>query len=460
MLRITSITIITALALLLSSCAVDTEPVEINMQLPQRLNEDDDSHDFEMPDKWWTAFNDEKLNLLVDSALSENLTLSQMWQRVEQARYAAQIAGADLLPSVDITARASRNRSQNQQDATTYSSTYSTGLIVNYELDIWGRVAANAAAGVYQWQAGEQDYEAAKISVASQIAAAWFGYIESHLLLEIINSQIMINENTLEIITMQFKRGIAEAADVLQQRQLLESNRGRRSQVLSRMDVFRTLLSVLSGKAPGTLDIPRASSLPRLSPVNGTGSTESLLLRRPDIQSAYLRVKAYDERVAARMADKMPRVSLEASVATSADQLRNMFERWQSQIAAQLLLPVFDNGLRDAQIEQQKALRLEAVYAYIETVYNAVKEVRDAASRERNQSVYVESLEKQLKLSKQAVTRISESYAKGGTDFLRLLSVQLSDRNLEIDLVSARRELAGYRIDLYKALAGSINNEG
>jgi NodT family efflux transporter outer membrane factor (OMF) lipoprotein len=429
------------------------------MELPENLADTQQAAAFSMPNEWWRSFDDERLDILVQAGLEDNLTLAQMWQRVEQARYAAEIAGADLLPSVDLSGEASRSRGLTANDKKTYSTLYSTGFLVNYELDIWGRVAANAAAGVYRWQAGEQDFQAARISIAAQIANAWFNYLETAQLLEIINYQIKINEDTLDIITMQFKRGGAEAADVLQQRQLLESTKGQRTQLLALEDVYKTTIALLTGKAPGTTDIPPASGLPELKGFVPAGSITELIERRPDIQSAYLRVMAYDQSVAAATADKMPRITLGAAAITSDSRLKGLFDSWQSEIAAQLTMPIFDAGLTEAQIERQKALRQEAVEAYIETVYNAVKEVRDAVSREKNQQEYVDSLQKQLKLSKQAVERIHDSYTKGGTDFLRLLSAQLSDRNLELSLVSAQKDLLSFRIDLYKALAGNIEDE-
>lgn len=444
---------------LISGCPRQNKPLEIELDIPESVGKQTSDVSFNTPGKWWKSFNDEQLNSLIELSLNDNLTLNQAWQRVEQARLIAEIAGANILPSVDLTAGASRSRTITPPaDNKTYNSLYSTGLVVNYELDLWGRVAANAAAGVYQWQAGQQDYEAAKISIASQIASAWFGYIETSRRLELIDKQIKINEDTLSIITIQFKRGQSEAVDVLQQRQLLESNYGDKKLILSQLDVLKTQLAVLTGRSPGNLELAKKSLLPDIGSLPETGSTVELLKRRPDIQSAYLTVKSYDERVAAALADKMPKISLSAAITTSDDQLKNLFDNWSSNIAGNLVMPIFDSGRKNAELERQRSLKLEAIYAYTETVYNSIKEVRDAFSREQNQKLYIESLDKQLKLSEQSVERVRDNYTKGRGDFLRFLTTQLSQQNLELRYVSAKKDLIDYRIDLYKALAGEIDS--
>ncbi|MFI4910425.1 MAG: TolC family protein [Sedimentisphaeraceae bacterium JB056] len=442
--------------MILTSCAQKETELDIELDVPQSLDEKNVSSEFSTSDKWWENFGDADLNNLISTALDDNLSLNQMWQRVEQAKQAAAISGADLAPSVDISGNAERNRTITTNDKKSYSSLYSTGLIVNYELDIWGRVAANAAAGIYQWQASEEDYNAAKISIASQIANAWFGYIETNRRIQIINQQIKLNEDTLDIITMQFKRGQAEAVDVLQQRQLLESSRGDKTLLNSQLDILKTQLAVLTGKSPGKIEIPTRYNLPEINSMPQTGSVSELLNRRPDIKSAYLKIKSYDRTLAAAVANKMPKINLSAAIVTSDDQLKGLFDSWQSNIAADLIMPLFDSGKTEAEVKRQEALKKEATYAYIETVYNAIKEVRDALSQERNQELYLESLSKQMQLSKQSVERIFDSYTKGRSDFLRLLSVQLSDQNLELSIVSARKNLISYRIDIYKALAGKI----
>ena len=54
-------------------------------------------------DTWWTGFNDPTLTRIIRRALEQNLDLAASLARVEQARAAAQEAGAQLLPTSNLT---------------------------------------------------------------------------------------------------------------------------------------------------------------------------------------------------------------------------------------------------------------------------------------------------------------------------------------------------------------------
>src|SRR5436309_13368864 len=55
-------------------------------------------------DQWWTGFRDPELTRIVERALDQNLDLAAAMTRVQQARAAAQGAGARRLPSANLYA--------------------------------------------------------------------------------------------------------------------------------------------------------------------------------------------------------------------------------------------------------------------------------------------------------------------------------------------------------------------
>src|SRR5215469_11051831 len=61
-------------------------------------------------DSWWTGFNDAELTRIVERALAQNLDLAASFARVEQARAAAQEAGASRKPSFDLVGSATASR--------------------------------------------------------------------------------------------------------------------------------------------------------------------------------------------------------------------------------------------------------------------------------------------------------------------------------------------------------------
>ena len=104
---------------------------------------------------WWRGFRSKELTDLIEEALTSNLDIAAAVARIVQADAKARIAGAALLPVVDLNGSA-RSRSRASQidqwqrsgaAARSERVTYSTSLSASYEIDFWGknRAALRAA---------------------------------------------------------------------------------------------------------------------------------------------------------------------------------------------------------------------------------------------------------------------------------------------------------------------------
>jgi outer membrane protein TolC len=273
--------------------------------------------------------------------------------------------------------------------------------------------------------------------------------------MKLLDEQIKTNEEYLEIVTIRFRRGQVPATDVLQQRQLLESKRGEKVRVESEIAVLKHQLAILLGRAPGTLEISAGDELPELPPLPGTGVPAEWIQRRPDIRSAYLRVQADDQRVAAAIADRFPKVGLSASASTSSERVRDLFDNWFASVAAGFVVPLVDGGRRRAEVTRTRAAASESLHLYGQTVLDSLKEVEDALTREAHQRALLASLEKQLDLSQKSTDQTRDRYAKGTMDFLRFLTTLLNHQTLQRTYLQAQQELVQFRINLYRSLSGS-----
>ncbi|MHC4718364.1 MAG: TolC family protein, partial [Planctomycetota bacterium] len=263
------------------------------------------------------------------------------------------------------------------------------------------------------------------------------------------------NEKYLEVIRSRFRRGQASAADVLQQRELIESNRAERVLAESAAGVLANQLAVLLGRPPPAAKLEVPEVLPEAPPLPRAPLPAQWIRRRPDVRAAELRVQAADRRVAAAVADQFPRLALAASADTTDQQIRSLLDNWVAAVLANLTAPLLDGGMRRAEVERTKAVASERLHAYGQVVLTSVREVEDALAREAKQAEYVESLNKQLKLSKQAMEQTLANYVKGAADFTRYLTTLLSHQRLQRTYLAAERDRLLYRIDLCRALAGS-----
>jgi NodT family efflux transporter outer membrane factor (OMF) lipoprotein len=442
-------------ASLLPSCAPKGVQVTPPVAVPKAFSSPGEAA---MPEEWWTAFGDTQLDSLVEEALKGNFSLRVAWDRMDQARALAAKSGAPLLPSLSGTAGVSRSVRKAPHTDRLYSTNYSLGLVASYEVDLWGRVRSAYDASRLDVYASQGDLHAAAITLTAEVAGTWVLLIEQQRQLSLLDEQLATNRKYLEVITTKFRRGPREqvsATDVLQQQQLVEETKGQRVLVESSLQVLKHQLAVLLGRAPGDLAVEVPQALPTLPAAPRTGLPAACVRRRPDVRAAELRVQAADQRVAAAIADQFPKLGLSISAETSAEQLRDLFDNWAASLAANLVAPLFDAGLRRAEVERTKAIVSEQLHSYGQVVLTALREVEDALSQEADQAAYVASLSKQLELSRKSTDQTRANYTKTGTEFIRYLTTLLSHQRLQRSHLQAKRELVLFRIDLYRALAGS-----
>ncbi len=403
-----------------------------------------------VPDQWWTALNDPSLNQLIETALNDNFSLRMAWDRLSQARAIARRDGAEISPTLDLTGGVSRSRDQ----SSVYTTDWDLGLMASYELDVWGRVRSTRDAALLDAMVAEEDVHTAAISLTADIANRWFEYAEQIQRIEVLERQQQNNRDVLEIITAQFRAGQVRAENVLRQQNLVESTIGDLALAHRQAETIRLQLLVLLGQSPDTTLPASDASLIALPPLPDIGIPATILQQRPDVRSAYRAVQAADQRTAAAIADQYPKISLSASISTSANRASDLFDNWAGSLAANLVQPLLDGGQRRAEVDRTLASTSEAINSYAQTVLTAISEVESALAQERQQMAYVQSIDRQFTTAQQVVERVRDSYLGGQSDYLNVLDAQTTVQQLELQQLEAHRVLIGYRVDLYRALAG------
>jgi outer membrane protein TolC len=212
----------------------------------------------------------------------------------------------------------------------------------------------------------------------------------------------------------------------------------------------------LTGVSPGLLAIPAEPTLIDLPPLPATGVPLDLLTTRPDIRSRYLSLLAADKRVAAAVADQYPRIAISADINTSGSSTQDLFDNWLASLAANLVGPIIDGGKRQAEVDRTTSISREKLLSYGDSLLNALGEVEDALVQENEQRLLIKSLEIQLDLANRSLLSIRDRYKQGAEDYQRVLIALLSQQGLQRSLVTANRQLIGFRIDLYRALGGHV----
>jgi len=408
--------------------------------------------------KWWEAFGSPELNGLVEDALAENLDVRQAWARLRQARASAVQSGADRYPSLDGNAGYTHTRQRagtgSGSKKTTDTDSHTLGLSAAYEVDLWGRVGAEAASGALDEQASLEDLRTSAMAVAAEVVDRWIAIQTRRREKKILQEQVKSNETYLELIELRFRNSLATALDVYQQRESLAKVKAQIPPVESEERVLLHELAVLLGRPAGSV-VLAGETPPALPPLPGVGLPADLLANRPDVRSAGLSLRSADWAVAAARANRLPSLTLSGEGAYSGAQLVTVFDNWILSLAASVAGPIFDGGYRKAEVEKARGVVDERLAAYKSTVLTAFKEVEDALTQEQWQQRYIEARHVQLEAARVNLREALSRYVQGLDDYLPVLTALLSVQDLELSDVTDQEDLLLYRVSLHRALGGT-----
>lgn len=432
----------------LAGCATNKDPSVAVVTVPDTFSV---SGDTPLSDRWWTAFNDEGLERQISAALASNLTLGTAWERLREARATAGGASAERFP--ELTGSAGAERVEPNDDGDTRLE---LGLAATYELDLWGGIRSAAEAERLRADAAAEAVQTAAITLTAEIAQTWYALQEAHAQLDLLRAQEQTNADILTVLKKRFSQGQSRRVDVLRQEQLVEATRQQRIAGELNRSVLEHQLAVLTGNAPGQGMAYEPIGLPELPPLPDAGIPLALVQRRPDIQAAYLELRAADRDVATAVSLKFPRISLSASATTVEEGAERLMDDWVRTLAANIVAPLLDAGRREAEVEQARAREQQRLYEYGQHVLTAFREVEDALVQEAKQRDILRALDVQVTLAEQSYDQLRTEYMNGAGTYMDVLTVLTDTQTLRRERLAAERRLVDIRISLYRALAGGI----
>ncbi|WP_300544577.1 efflux transporter outer membrane subunit [Maricaulis sp.] len=403
---------------------------------------------------WVATLGDPRLSGLIDEAFAANPGLNQSFARYRAARAAARVAGSDRLPSLN----AGLDYTRTEPHVGSGSDSFSLGLSASWEADLWGRVADGAHAGALDAEAAANDVRAAQLSVAGLVAKGWFALIEAHLQTDLAERDVATRESSLALTERRFARGLVRSSDVRTARSALASSQAalasrRRSEAAAARS-----LETLLGRYPAATLTPEAD-FPAFDAVGAIGTPETLLSRRPDVRAEERRLQAAGLRAEAARKALYPSLSLSAGSGTGGPDVADLtdMDNLVSSLTASLFGPIFNAGELRGRRDQARANAEAQLYSYVSTVLTAWQEAEDAIHADAILAQRVENLRQAYEEAAEAENLVIRQYASGVATIFDLLNAQSRRISAESQYISARRDRAANRVDLYLAIAGDFS---
>jgi multidrug efflux system outer membrane protein len=411
---------------------------------------------------WWQRFGDAPLSDLESRIERNSPTLAAALARRNQAAALLRRARGGLFPEIDLDGSASRERISAGRPfgsgAAATGNDFVVGGTLSYEVDLWGKIRAQVAAGRADLQASAADLAATRLSLQAQLADAYFRLRGLDAELALLRETVDAYARAYELTATRHDGGIASGLDVNRARTQLATARAQISDIANDRAAIEHAIAVLVGETPSGFSLAPVRTL--ADPPPATGETPSLLLqRRADIAAAERRVAAANARVGVARAALYPSLNLGLSGGFEAGAgalfaAPNLF--WALGPST-LLAPIIDGGRRRADVANARAQLDESAANYRQTVLDAFREVED-------QLAAVHHLGKEAVDQRDAVVSAERTrdlaltrYRDGASDYLEVVVAQtaaLDAERAELGLKTRRLQAV---VDLIRTLGGDPN---
>lgn len=423
----------------------------------------------QIANNWWTLYQDEVLNDLVEKALQNNSDIKLAVARIEEADAVAREVGAFLFPQIDLDAGAKRTRvteaGANQNFSSNPRNNYNVQLGTVYELDFWGKLRRSKESARAQALSSRYAKDTVALSLVGLVASNYLTLRSLEAQIAIAQDNLKSRDASLALTQRRLEGGVASALDV-HQAQVASSNLRAQISDLNRLKSLSLhQLAVLTGDLNLAVTGMKTSvadikALP-IPPTPPAGLPSSLLEARPDVRQAEEQMIAANANIGVAKAALYPTISLTASLGGESmelgDILKSAARIWTGGLS--LKLPIFDAGKLNARVDQASAKEKQTLANYEGAIQNAFREVNDALVNLRQYTEREQALFESQEAAKKALEVSENRYQSGYSAYIDVLDAQRAYNDSGLAFVQSRQARLIASVDLFKALGGGWHAE-
>ncbi|SSC70779.1 unnamed protein product [Ciceribacter sp. T2.26MG-112.2] len=448
--------------LLLSGCVTGPDHTPPQTPLPEKFAEGGKKSNGEVAmAAWWTAFNDRRLNGLVEQGLDQNLDVLQALERISAAQANVVVAGAGGLPSLGLSGDESLSKTGGTGDyvtrTTDTTSTASGGLSVSWLLDLFGQYRRAKEGATASLDAAYASADVAKLSYLSDLVTSYINARYYQERIAIARKNLASRRETLDLTKLQLEAGAASRLDVVQSEGLVNSTLADLPGLETNFRQSAHHIATLLGLPASALiaDLQKGAPQPIARRSVNAGVPADLIRNRPDIRKAERELAAAVAEIGVAEAQLYPSITLGGSISpswVSTKSLAGSITSWS--FGPSLTLPILDGGRLKANVDIAESSARGAYLAWKASVLNAVEEVENALAAVNRDSQTVNALTATVRSYEEALSLSTASYKDGASSLLDVLDAQRSVSTAQASLAQAVQQMAADYVALNVAIGG------
>ncbi len=410
---------------------------------------------------WWERFDDPLLDRLEQEATADNPDLAGLYEQYVQARDLAAEARSGLFPQVVGQASTTDNRQSEHRlfrgggGGLNVQSSNQIEATASWEADFWDRLRNQTRQQKRLAQASAANLASARLILQAELASDYVGLRGLDSQDAVYRQAIGFYRKAVEITTLRLQGKIASALDVARAESQLDATEALESGVSGQRAVLQHAIAVLAGQNPSTFRVEPVDDARLTVPAVPTGVPSQLLQRRPDIAQGEREMAAANAGIGVSRAAFYPDISISLlggfeDTGFSLASLPNSL--WT--IGAGSVLPLFEGGLRRAELQRSWSQYEQSVDAYRATVLSAFQEVEDGLTLTAQLQTEAQQQQQAVAAADRAQAMTLALYTGGLTNYLDAVVAQvtaLTAQIAEVQVETARLQAA---VSLVRAVGG------
>ena len=328
-----NLVVVGAIVLQLAACTPvsDTKTAASAYPLTTWINENTlRSEQLALAENFQSLIDNADLRSLIVEALDNNRDLASTALQVESLRHTYLAQSRARLPGVQLQASHHREKTQRWfEDSPFIEQHRQFGLLMDWEIDLWGRLAAQARAQQASWQAASWELEGARRSLVAAVIRQWIALTAQARQQQLEQQRIALLTELNAVIVERYRTGLENYAAVAAAHTALLEAEGQYAAIEQQQQLAHSALAALLGRLSTAIDlnIGELPALPRLS----IKTPAWVLADRPDVQAAWQTYLAVSHQQRAEHRALLPKLVIDASLIRSGDSwsaLRNAPGLW------------------------------------------------------------------------------------------------------------------------------------
>ncbi len=404
---------------------------------------------------WWTIYRDPQLDALEADVTISNQTLQAAAAAYAQAQALIDITAAAGWP-LAVAGTGVRHTGGGNGSAAQTTTIGSFEGALTWDPDIWGRIRRSVESSKAGAEARAADLALATLSTEATLARTYFALRAADAQSRLFDRTIADYRRALTITQNQYAVGAAARSDVVLAETQLDNAEASRTALGVQRAQDEHAIALLIGRTPDQLAIA-PSRLARKVPVVPTGLPSTLLERRPDIAEAERTMQQQNALIGVAISAFYPDITLSAVAGRNAGLgLFSVASRVWS-LGAAATLPLFEGGLRHAEVAAARAAYDQSVAEYRDTVLAAFQQVEDQLAALRILQTQAAQTAATVAASRQATQIALNEYRAGLTAYTSVVTAQVAELSAEQSAITVQLARLEASVTLSESLGGGWN---